>query len=92
MTIQRSHYEFRRIPRPFTVLAVVALSLICIAIDAGDRTLDWSLVTSGGSVFVLTLHSRLSRQRPEGPALRLLVSSAPGTPAASTRIPTRATG
>ena len=89
MKIRRSHHEHHRISRPFAVLAVVAMSLICIAVDRSDRTLDWSLVTSAGIVCVLALHSRLSRRRP---ALRLLVNSTPGRPPESTRVTGQATG
>jgi hypothetical protein len=91
MIIRRSRYRTARSHRPYTVLAVLALSVASISIDATDHRLTWSLLSSAGSVVVLKVHARLTQRRYQRPALQVLYGSA-RTIQSTTEIRTRAAG
>jgi len=91
MTQRQYRPGFHRTRRTAAVLTMVALSLASIAIDAGNRTVGWSLVGSLGTVVVLVSHARMSPRR-ESPALRLLHARAGTTSTVTAHLPERAAG
>lgn len=72
MKARRSSRGSRQAWRTSAVVMVVLTSLACVAIDARDGVLTWSLITSAGSAAVLAFHAWWQHLRPAPPALQLV--------------------